>query len=387
MSLLIALGAGLLLVGFIVWRVLQPRSPEERPAPVPRTDNAPGASPPPAPLPATRPAAPAATAAKRLRALPDALRELQLHAFAELDPARSEALVVRLQTIPRPPHALDKLVSAAFLAQASSAELNELMTGEPQIAAKVLVAVNSPMYGLQKPLGSIGQAALYLGMNQVRQICMQHMLEASFRATSPALKARYEQVWNANALSGALCFRLAQLLKLPDPGGLVTQIVLSSLGPLAALALLPPQEALRQAALDPVARARAEQEALGLCATELGGLLMRSWKLPDSLIEDVCDIDRILHRAPTGLADARQARLGLCRLCNCIAEGLVAGWLADLRQFDVTQMDDPALFHLAAWLHNFRLERLPEFLHFPEVLATVDPMVAALRLPRPAEGL
>jgi hypothetical protein len=59
---------------------------------------------------------------------------------------------------------------------------------------------------------------------------------------------------------------------------------------------------------------------------------------------------------------------------------MVAGTLPDLRAFDVTRMDDPALFHLAAYLDNFRLERLPEFLHFPDVLATVEPMVAGIRL-------
>ena len=312
--------------------------------------------------------------------MPQALQSLHLARFTDLPPAQVDALAARLQTIPRPPHALDKLVSAQFLSQASSAELNDLMVGEPQIAAKVLAAVNSPLYGLQKPLGSIGQAATYLGMNSVRQICMQYMLDASFKPTSAQVKACYEQVWNASALSSALCFKLAQLLKLPDPGGLVTQIVLSTLGPLASYALLAPGTVLSLSGMDPIERAKAEQEALGLCATEMGGLLLQSWKLPAGLIADVCDIDRVLVHPSGATADARMARLGLCYLCKHLAGQMVAGTLPDLRAFDVTRMDDPALFHLAAYLDNFRLERLPEFLHFPDVLATVEPMVAGIRL-------
>ena len=60
------------------------------------------------------------------------------------------------------------------------------------------------------------------------------------------------------------------------------------------------------------------------------------------------------------------------------------GQLVDLRQFDLQRMDDPAMFHLGAYLHNFRLERLSEFLQFPEVLGTADQMVAGFRLSRPA---
>ena len=322
-----------------------------------------------------------AVAVPTAREVPDDLKRLRLTRLTELAATRVDALAIRLQSIPRPPHALDKLVSAEFLTQASSAEINDLMVGEPQIAAKVLAAVNSPLYGLQKPLGSIGQAATYLGMNTVRGICTQYMLDASFKPTSPEVKACYERVWNASSLSSALCFKLAQLLKLPDPGSLVTQIVLSYLGPLASYALLDPATVLRLSRMGTLERAQAEQDALGLCAAELGGLLLQSWNLPKGLITDVRDIDRVLvDPSAAATADARQARLGLCYLCNRLGGLLATGALTDLRAFDVDHMEGADLFHLAGYLHNFRLERLPEFLHFPDVLATVEPMVAGFRL-------
>lgn len=387
----IAIGTLLLLV-VVVWayRAGTRQAPPVPASPVP-VAVAPRVAAPPAvsdaPAVALRSTLPGAEAREPARTLPVALKALRLARHSELPAAQADALAERLQTIPRPPHALDKLVSAQFLAQATSAELNDLMVGEPQIAAKVLAAVNSPLYGLQKPLGNIGQAATYLGMNSVRSICVQYMLDASFKPTSPEVKVCYDQVWNASALSSALCFKLAQLLKLPDPGGMVTQIVLSTLGPLATYALLDPATVLRLSRMTAIERAQAEQEALGLCAAEVGGLLLQSWKLPASLIEDVCDIDRILFQPPSGAADARQARLGLCYLCKAIGDRVASGALTDLRQFDVRQMDAPALFHLADYLHNFRLERLPEFLHFPEVLATVDQMATGFRLARaPAAG-
>jgi hypothetical protein len=63
---------------------------------------------------------------------------------------------------------------------------------------------------------------------------------------------------------------------------------------------------------------------------------------------------------------------------------LVSGALTDLREFDVNHMEGAELFYLAGYLHHFRLERLPEFLHFPEVLAAVGQMASAVRLNGPA---
>jgi HD-like signal output (HDOD) protein len=384
--LAIAVGLLVLLVAGL-W-VSKAMARREVPAPAAPPARQQPATPGPAPsaglaeLPPAAPRRPAARAPAR--ELPEVLKTLRLTQLAELAPSQVEALAVRLQTIPRPPHALDKLVSAQFLASASSSDLNDLMVGEPQIAAKVLASVNSPLYGLQKPLGSIGQAAVYLGMNGVRGICMQYMLDGCFKPTSPEVKACFERVWSASALSSALCFKLAQLLKLPDPGGMVTQIVLSYLGLQASYALLDNDTVLRFSRMDTIERALAEQDALGLCAAEIGTLLLQTWKLPPGLIADVRDIDRVLLQPPGTATDERQARLGLCYLCNRIGAMMVSGALTDLRQFDVNQMQGPELFYLAAYLHHFRLERLPEFLHFPEVLAVVDQMSSASRWSRPA---
>ena len=311
---------------------------------------------------------------------PKDLVNLKLTQLAELPSSQLTSLVARMQTIPRPPHALDKLVSAEFLATATSAVLNDLMVGEPQIAAKVLASVNSPMYGLQRPLGSIGQAATYLGMNTVRGICMQYMLDASFNTTSPELKGFYETIWKASAYSSELCFKLAQLLHLPEPGNLVTQVVLSYLGPLTSYSLLDKATVISLAHSGPIERARREQEQLGLCAGEIGSLLMLTWKVPPALIDDVRDIAKVMVTPCRSPFDARGARLGLCYLCNCIGMMIAKGELTDLRTFDITTSGAAEHYFLLGYLKHPGLARLPEFLRFPEVMSYVDQMAAAVQL-------
>ncbi len=314
------------------------------------------------------------------REVPKALLDLNWNQALDLPRAQVDTLLSRLQDIPRPPRALDKLVSAEFLATASSSVLNELMAGEPQIAAKVLASVNSPLYGLQAPLGSIGQAVTYLGMNTVRGICMQYMLDASFKAANPDLKMHYETLWKASACSSELCYKLAQLLELPEPGNLVTQVVLSYLGPLSVYALMDTTVVSSLAMAGPVEKFQIEQEQLGLCAAEIGSLLMQNWQVPQSLIRDVCDIDKLLVTPSKTPLDARSARLALCYLCKHIGMTLARGEPMDLRTLDVLSPDSMELFFLTGYLKHSSLARLTAFLRFPEVISSVEQMAATNRL-------
>jgi HD-like signal output (HDOD) protein len=267
-------------------------------------------------------------------------------------------------------------VSAEFLAKANSAALGELMAGEPQIAAKVLASVNAPVYGLKKPLESMGQAVTYLGMNTVRAICMQYMLDTSFKAASEDLKVFYETIWEASACASELCFKLAQLLELPDPGNLVTEVVLSYIGPLSTYSLLDKDSVMQLAACNALERVRREQEQLGLCASEIGALLMQSWNVPISLIQNVSDIDKVMVSPGSVPANARNARLALCYLCKCLGLTLAKGEPLDLRTFDPMRSDSLEHFYLPTYLQQSGVARLPEFLQFPEVIACAERMAA-----------
>ena len=328
------------------------------------------------PLPAV-PVAPVAIAP-----MPEALRHFRLVRHTELAPAQADAIMARLRLIPRPPSALHKLVSPEFLADASSAQLSDVMMSEPLIAAKVLAVVNSPFYGLAKPLGSIGHAATFLGMNTVRGICLQYMLDDSLKASSPEIKKLFDTLWNASAFASELCFKLAQLLGLPEPGALVTQVVLSYLGQLATYSMLPPEVVLAIANQDLLDRAMAEQEHLGLSAAELGSLLLQEWTLPQAIIDDVRGIDLILV-TPLSAAHAQHgARWALCYLCARLGGKLATGEISELGAFDLAAQDSPDFYHLRSYLDQPSISRLVEFLRFPDVVFSINQMVGAMQVRR-----
>jgi HD-like signal output (HDOD) protein len=257
-----------------------------------------------------------------------------------------------------------------------------MVIAEPQVAAKVLVTVNSPYYGLKAPLGSIGQAVTFLGMNTVRGICLQYMLGESFRTSDPEIKRVFDRLWNASAFASELCFKLAQLLQLPEPGTLVTQVVLSFLGPVASHSLLRRELVLSMSGAGLLERSLLEQEHLGLCAAEIGSLLMQSWKLPQSIIDNVRDIDLVLVTPPAMVTGQRASRMAFCYVCARLGEKLAQGDVTDLAAYDLEQEPGPEYFHLQSYLKRPELARLTEFIHLPELVSSINTMVQSMQIRR-----
>ena len=302
-----------------------------------------------------------------------------------LPPARRQALLGAIHHMPRPPLALHKLLSPQFLDGASSAELAELITGEAQIAVRVLATVNSPLYGLRRPVTSIGQAVTFLGLNTVRGICLRYLLDDAFQPRTAALKSAYDQIWNASALASELCAKLAQRLALPDNGALVAQVLLSFLGHLATASLLPPPRTGDAPATSLLDRVRIAQDQLGLGASEIGALLLQEWGLPASIVDEVRDIDHMLVTPVGTLLPQRGQRLAVAYLSARLGERLAGQPLAELPDLTACQpMGEPGadFFHLRGHLAAAPLARLPEHLH----AADLNQALHTLRQAMQAQG-
>ena len=292
---------------------------------------------------------------------------LPLHPVEILDPLLTEPLMEALRQLPRPPRALHELMDAEFVHRASSTELATLVLGEPTVAARVIATANSPLFGLQQPVGSIGQATTFLGLLSVRQMCLQHMLAACFQPRDAAQRREFDRLWHASNIAAELCQQLATRLRLPDAANLTTLLVLSFLGRQAAAALLPDAELL--AHLNVYERAVHEQKELGLAAHELGHLLMRAWDLPFDLLQDARTVGSLRFDPDLRLAPEREAGLTLCTLCAMLGERIAGGDLAD-PLFDPLhdprpdmqalrhRLALPALAGLSAELRSAPLQRL-----------------------------
>lgn len=370
---------GVALLAVALWLWLSRSNGKQPSQPKVTRDSTPQASLPSSGMAASRQAPATQPEPWRATTVPPPLAAFSLTHSDSLSNASRDLLLARLKSIPRPPRSFQQLVSPDFLLRATSTELADLVLGEPLIAGKVLARVNSPVYGLQKPVVQIGQAVTYLGLNAVRGICVQYMLDESFKSDSPEIQKIFDDIWKAGAVASDLCFRLGQKLRLPDPGVLSTHVVLSYVGHLAAAALLPKEVAVATAHAGLLERAQAEQSHLGVAACELARLLMHSWELPAELIERVSIIDSVLV-TPSHVTDSpmQAEQTGLSYLSARVGESLAQGQLSlpsDITDLEALGTDG---FYLGSYMQLPHLQHCLQALQAPELNVAIERMLQAL---------
>lgn len=330
------------------------------------------------PAPPPRQPSPADTAAQPSRSLtrpshalarpvPPELAGLQLIGVDDWTGERRARYIEVFRDVPRPPRLMQQLLSPDFVHGASTSQLVDLISAEPLFAAKLLSAVNSPLYGLPRRVGAVDQAVMVLGLQSLRSICMQYMMISAFKADTPQRRQLLDTTWAASAIASELAQRLTRALQIDDHGASVSAVVLSFLGRLATVALTPAGVLARIPSRDLLARRNAEQQLLGLGATEIGRLLMIDWGLPDAAIADACDLDQVLVQPRTRLDPTRASRLALGYLCARLGERLAHGELPDLAAFDLRSDESLELFHLRSHLAHPSLQRLPQHLRDPSL--------------------
>ena len=292
----------------------------------------------------------------------------------DLPDARRDALMSVIGGIPCPPQSLQQLLAPDFFDRIGPSELTELLRGEPLIAAKVLATVNAPFYGLGQPVTDIEHAVAFLGMETVRNICVQYLLAQAFKPELSSSQRSFDTIWRASSIASELALRMGKALNLHDYGALATKVVLAFVGHLAAAALLPRNAVDEWLMRSRMERAQIEQEVLGLSAGEIGTLVLRVWALPGELVSDVSDASRVLVTPASSVEPRAVPYLALSYLCVGLGERLALGDMFSLAGYDPLGDDTDENYHLRSYLEHPALAKLGEVMNSPEMIELVQQM-------------
>lgn len=111
--------------------------------------------------------------------------------------------------IPAQPEPLVKLSLLLAEDEIDLPAVSKLIEADMALAAAVMKAVNSSLYGLKGRVQSVQQAVTYLGMREVAAITFEMGLRAAFPAA-----AELEPLWDRAARRGLVMGRLGQRLSL-----------------------------------------------------------------------------------------------------------------------------------------------------------------------------
>lgn len=158
----------------------------------------------------------------------------------------------------------------------------ELIENDMALAAAVLKAVNSSLYGLKGRVQTVQQAITYLGMREVAAITFELGLRAAF---PPAQEL--EPVWQRAARRGLLMGRVAARLGL-DAWAAHSAGLFEECGKAVLFRHAPDHyRSMLRAATDDSSLAALERAGFGVSHDALGAALCESWGLAASAVASV----------------------------------------------------------------------------------------------------
>ncbi len=218
--------------------------------------------------------------------------------------------------IPTQPEALAELSMLLAQNEVNLHAVSRLIESDMALAAAVLRAVNSSMYGLKGRVQSVQQAITYLGMREVAAVTFEMGLRAVFPDA-----AELRTLWERASVRGVLMGRLARELGL-DSWAAHSAGLFEECGKALLFRHSPPRyRPLLAAKGDATTLATAEMATFGVSHDALGAALCESWGLAAPA---VASVRHHVTVQSTGRIPLQLPRRGLCAL-SAVAHALMTG--------------------------------------------------------------
>ena len=255
-------------------------------------------------------------------------------------------------------------------------ELFELIKTDPQITAKILRRVNSPVFGLLKPITSIHHAIIYLGVGTVKNIALHYALDSNQAFDNDKQELAYQKLLNASYLASSLTLMMAKELRLEEAAELSTSCLLSYLGDMALLASDEKYSTLFLTPLPLIDRIACYQSSLGLNQQVIVSALVRHWQLPRALVRYIDNsLSLITESIAENNASQERLKIGLIYLSSRIADIAILENLSTMEQVlnSVSQQGD--LHVLFAKAATDESEQLLQLLNTPTMINKANQLI------------
>lgn len=219
--------------------------------------------------------------------------------------------------LPSPPAALARIIGAAGDPEVSLQTLGRLIEVDPVLSASVLGVTNSAACGMNRPVRSVSQAVVLLGLRALRNMAVIQAVRAvTERVDTGAFDtARF---WEDSLRRATAALVIARRTGCQDPSEAFTVGLIQDLGCLAMAVQWPEQSEALQAAMDHTGARRLESERrlTGTTHPELFVTLGEDWGLSDELVDIIAG-----HHGAEPLSDRRDERLrSIASVADAVAD-------------------------------------------------------------------
>ncbi len=231
-----------------------------------------------------------------------------------------EQIVRRVGDLPALPQVVAEVLRITEDPDTTVKDLNEAISRDQALAAKVLRLANSAYYGFPRRIGTIVEAVIILGFNTIRNLVLAASVHGILSRELPGYQLARGELWRHSIACAMAARTLARRARFPQPdqafvAGLLHDIGKLVLGVYVGEAYTAILEKVHKEGLSFV---QAEEEVLGFTHAAVGARVADKWNLPSYLVEAI-----ELHHEPararsnpllvalTHLADAVSMMMGM----------------------------------------------------------------------------
>lgn len=201
--------------------------------------------------------------------------------------ASFEDIIDRIHTVPSLPEVVTQIVRLVNNPKSSAGQIEQIMSKDAGMAAKILRMVNSVYYGLKEPVRDLEQAIAILGFKTIRSIALSISVINAFQQKDAAFNMK--AFWTHSAVCACIGRLIGQRCRIADPELPFVIGLLKDIGMLV-LVQYAPEETRAIVALAreyQLSFQRAAHKILDTDQCEIGAWLAERWELEESIVDTV----------------------------------------------------------------------------------------------------
>lgn len=238
----------------------------------------------------------------------------------------AQELVAQVKSLPPVPNAALRLIGLLDKTETSNEDVVQAIRFDNVLTAKLLRACNSPYFGFSDPVSSVDQAVLVLGHQQILHIVLTLAFGSAMAVPLPGYAVESNELWHhslTTAMASEAVLNSGVNINVEAPVAF-TAGLLHDIGKLVMGQILDAdkQSAIRsRIAAEGISRVDAEHDVLGTDHAEVGACLLKSWNLPEEIVEAVAN-----HHHPA--VQPRPRLSAVTHIANCAGHlaGSAPGW-------------------------------------------------------------
>lgn len=195
-------------------------------------------------------------------------------------------IIAAADTIEPLPASISRLMSLVSSADYDAADIVDVITHDPALAADVLIRANSVMSASRSVIGDLKQAAARIGANAIVEIAMRRTMQSRLSGEVAAYGLGPNDLWRHAVTASVAGDVIRKSAAHPVAPMISTAALLHDVGKLVVAKCLPPaltDTLVTAAETDGISLDEAERRVLGIDHGEVGGVVVRSWGLPVSV--------------------------------------------------------------------------------------------------------